>query len=116
MKNFHESIDYYLKLGLRLIVSDKDRYARFELPSGSATFSILLAEQPKVGDTILYFEVEDVDATYAKLCDQGIAFDTEPTDQPYRWRTAHFRDPTGHKLALFHAGNDRRFPPWRLKN
>ncbi len=41
-------------------------------------------------------------------------FDAPPQDRPWRWREAHFADPAGNLLCLFHAGPDRRFPPWRL--
>ena len=34
VSDFQRSLDFYLKLGLRLIVSARDEYARFELPSG----------------------------------------------------------------------------------
>lgn len=114
VREFHESVEYYQKLGLRLIVSQRDQYARFELPSGSSTLSLIATDTPVVGNTTLYFEVEDVDQTHEALCALGIRFDSPPTDQVYRWRTAPFKDPTGNKLCLFHAGIDRRFPPWRL--
>ncbi|MGB0507779.1 MAG: VOC family protein [Pikeienuella sp.] len=115
VRDFHESIEFYSKLGMRLIVSERDEYARFELPSGSATFSLYLSAQPNVGNTVLYFEVDDVDQKFAELRDKGITFENEPSDQSYRWRTAYFSDPSGNKLCLFHAGIERRFPPWRLK-
>lgn len=114
VRDFSESVAFYSKLGLRLIVSAREEYARFELPSGSSTLSLYQTDTPRIGNTMLYFEVDDLDQRYAALCDRGIAFDTPPTDQPYRWRTASFTDPSGHKLCLFHAGPDRRFPPWRL--
>ena len=114
VSDFQRSLDFYLKLGLRLIVSARDEYARFELPSGSSTFSLHISDQPLVGRTVFYFEVDDVDGKYEQLRDLDIDFDLAPTDQDWRWREAHFKDPTGHKLCLFHAGNERRFPPWRL--
>ena len=60
VSDFHESVDFYSEIGLKLIVSERDEYARFELPSGSSTFSLHVADQPYVGNTILYFEVDDV--------------------------------------------------------
>ncbi|MEO1522796.1 MAG: hypothetical protein AAFU78_18740 [Cyanobacteria bacterium J06633_2] len=41
-------------------------------------------------------------------------FDSEPTDQPWLWREAHLRDPDGNRLILYHAGEYRKNPPWRL--
>lgn len=115
VRDFHESVDFYQHLGFKLIVSARDEYARFELPSGSATFSIILADASNPGAAVIYLEVDDVDAKYAELRDRGIAFDSPPSDQPYRWRTAHFSDPSGNRLCLYHAGPDRRFPPWRIE-
>lgn len=114
VRDFHEGVAFFSKLGLRLIVSERDEYARFEMPTGSSTFSLYVSDAPAVGDTVIYFEVDDVDQTYSELSKRGIAFDTPPTDQSYRWRTAYFSDPTGNSFCLFHAGKDRRFPPWRL--
>ena len=116
VQDFHQSVGFYSMLGLRLIVSERDEYARFELPSGSTTFSIYVSEQPLIGNTVIYFEVEDVDASYAQLCDIGIEFDGSPTDQNWRWREVHFKDPSGNNLCLYHAGIERRFPPWRLSD
>lgn len=63
---------------------------------------------------LLYAEVDDLDATFKDLKAKGIVFDTVPTDQPWLWREVRFRDPSGNRWCLFHAGNNRRFPPWRL--
>jgi hypothetical protein len=41
-------------------------------------------------------------------------FDTPPADQRWLWREARLRDPDGHELCLFHAGDNRLNPPWRL--
>ena len=115
VSNFDDSVEFYQTLGLRLIVSARGEYARFEMPSGSTTFSLYLKDAPILGNTVLYFEVDDVDRNYAELLEKGVKFDCPPTDQIYRWRTARFRDPSGNQLCLFHAGLDRRFPPWRLE-
>jgi len=113
--NFEQSLAFYKMLGLKLIVSSEGRYARFELPSGSSTLSLHQADQPSVGNLLLYFEVDDVDAQYTKLLEAGIKFDSPPSDKSWRWREARFCDPAGNKLCLYHAGLDRRFPPWRLE-
>ena len=113
-RDFDEAVAFYTTMGLRLIVSERDEYARFEFPTGSSTFSLYVSDNPVAGNTVLYFEVDDVDKKFMELCNLGVKFDMPPTDQTYRWRTAHFTDPTGNKLCLFHAGNERRFPPWRL--
>ncbi|MFM5885389.1 MAG: VOC family protein [Novosphingobium sp.] len=112
--NFQESLAFYLKVGLRLIVSARNDYARFELPDGEATFSIHLQTTVPQGGPITYFEVDDVDNTIARLRIKGIAFAEEPSDQPWLWREARLFDPAGNEICIFKAGENRRYPPWRL--
>lgn len=115
VRDLDEAVTFYGTLGLRLIVhSRQNLYARFELPSGSTTFSIHQDDHPQPGTSTVFFEVDDVDRRYAELLAAGIPFDTPPTDQSWRWREARFADPTGNRFCLYHAGPDRRFPPWRL--
>lgn len=112
--DFDAALGFYAKLGLKLIVLSEGRYARFELPSGASTLSIHHAERPCIGNTVLYFEVDDIEARYAALVAEGIVFESAPKLQNWRWTEARFADPSGNKLCLMHAGADRRFPPWRL--
>ena len=113
--DFDAALAYYKTLGLRLITSARGEYARFELPSGSSTLSLHLTDTPTVNGPVLYFEVDDIDARHDELTRAGIRFDTAPEDMPWRWREARFTDPSGNPLCLFHAGPDRRFPPWRIE-
>jgi len=110
----HEAVEFYQALGLKLIVSARDEYARFEAPSGTSTFSLYLMEQPEVGGATLYFEVPDVDAAYAALVANGIVFDKGPVNQRWLWREARLRDPSGNRPCLYQAGENRKNPPWRL--
>ena len=115
VRDLDEGIAFYRSVGLQLIVhSPGNAYARFELPSGSTTLSLHEEADARPGPTALYFEVEDVDRRHAELAATGIRFDVPPTDQSWRWREAWFSDPTGNRLCLYHAGADRRFPPWRI--
>ncbi|MFY0624609.1 MAG: hypothetical protein JXQ89_23280 [Pelagimonas sp.] len=43
---FDDSVAFYQKLGLTLIVLAEGRYARFELPEGQATLSVHATETP----------------------------------------------------------------------
>lgn len=116
VRDFEEGVAFYKSLGLRLIVhSFRNLYARFELPSGSTTLSLHEEKQSRPGGVVLYFEVDDVDRCYSELLAAGVEFETPPTDESWRWREARFSDPSGNKLCLYHAGADRRFPPWRLE-
>jgi catechol 2,3-dioxygenase-like lactoylglutathione lyase family enzyme len=111
------AVAFYRALGFRQIVANLPTYARFECPVGSATFSIHLAATvtPSSG-VVVYFECDDLDASVARLQRDGVVFDVPPRDQPWLWREAYLRDPDGNVLCLFHAGTNRRYPPWRLKD
>ena len=63
----------------------------------------------------VYFECGDLDATVAELEAAGYAFEHGPVDQRWLWREARLRDPDGHVICLFHAGENRLDPPWRLR-
>ena len=99
---------FYTTLGLRQIVESADCYARFAAPGG-ATLSIERAAAPTV-----FFECDDLDATVARLQGAGLVFDTLPSDQNWLWREARLTDPAGNGICLYYAGENRRFPPWRL--
>ncbi|HRO02293.1 MAG TPA: VOC family protein [Terricaulis sp.] len=109
------SIAFYQTLGLKLIVKS-DRYARFELPKGEATFSLHIVDGdiPQANAPQLYFEVHDVSFEVERLTRAGLTFETEPADQRWLWREAWLRDPAGNALCIYHAGHNRRFPPWRI--
>lgn len=109
------SIAFYETLGLELIVKS-EHYARFELPKGEATFSLHVVEGDiaRANAPQLYFEAHDVDFEVARLKAAGVVFETEPTSQTWLWREAWLRDPAGNSLCIYHAGENRRFPPWRI--
>jgi predicted enzyme related to lactoylglutathione lyase len=109
------SAEFYRKLGFTQIVSSLPRYARFECQDG-ATFSLHAFDTVRPSQTIVYFECDDLDATYKRLLAQGIEFNQAPQDQIWLWREAYLQDPDGNILCLYHAGGTRRFPPWRLSD
>jgi catechol 2,3-dioxygenase-like lactoylglutathione lyase family enzyme len=109
-----QSVAFYRRLGLKLIVSS-ERYARFEVGDGSATFSLEVVGAVAPSTTTIYFECEDLDDRVASLERTGLSFDMGPTDMPWLWREARLSDPDGNRLCLYFAGENRRFPPWRLK-
>jgi catechol 2,3-dioxygenase-like lactoylglutathione lyase family enzyme len=106
------SIGFYETLGMILIVRN-DHYARFESPSDNFTLSLELRSDGGDGAHI-YFECNDLDARIAALKAKGVAFDSGPEDKSWLWREAWFRDPAGNRLCLYFAGDNRRFPPWRI--
>ena len=114
-KDLRRSVHFYKILGLRLIVDALPRYVRFECPDGGATFSIHLVEDLPTGHgVVVYFECSDLDERVSALQAAGVEFDLPPTDQSWLWREARLRDPDGNALILYSAGENRRFPPWRV--
>jgi len=110
------SIKFYQKLGLILIVK-APHYARFECPAGDATFSISKTDTMPTGKGIhVYFEIKELDIYVAKLQSEGILFLSLPNDKSWLWREAHLEDPSGNYLILYHAGSNRKNPPWRIGN
>ena len=111
-----ESIEFYQKLGLRLIVDSAPRYVRFECPDGDTTFSIHVTDDTNVCTKIvLYFECENLDEEVKRLQNLGLTFEQEPTDESWLWREAILFDPDGNKIKLFYGGENRKNPPWRVQ-
>jgi catechol 2,3-dioxygenase-like lactoylglutathione lyase family enzyme len=111
-----ETVGFFLKLGLKIIVDSLPRYARLECPDGESTLSVHVAEDVIVTNNIvLYFDCENLDATVDELKNKGLVFDEDPTDRDWLWRQAYLRDPNGNKICLFYAGDNRKNPPWRVK-
>jgi catechol 2,3-dioxygenase-like lactoylglutathione lyase family enzyme len=109
------SVTFYQKLGLRLIVDALPHYARFECPEGDSTFSLHQVEDIAPGEGIyLYFEHQKLDEWVAELQAQGLEFYQLPEDQNWLWREARLKDPDGHTLILYYAGENRKNPPWRI--
>lgn len=115
--DLERSIAFYQTLGLKLIVKS-EHYARFEVGDGTDTFSLHLTNDASgaANGPHVYFECDDLDARVTALKAKGIVFDCDPVDQNWLWREAWLTDPAGVKLCLYHAGENRRFPPWRLKD
>lgn len=109
------SVAFYRKLGFELIV-DAPHYARFKATVGDATFSVhavdALREAPQ---TVVYFECAALDEQVAALKARGVTFEQDPRDEPWLWREARLRDPAGNVLCLYHAGENRLDPPWRVR-
>lgn len=105
---------FYCTSGLVLIVKD-DHYLRFECADGESTFSVeQVTTAPSDEHVTIYFETDDVDDTYARLAQAGVDFVQPPQDMPWLWREVRLSDPDGHQLCIYHAGRNRRYPPWRL--
>jgi catechol 2,3-dioxygenase-like lactoylglutathione lyase family enzyme len=112
--NITQSITFYQTLGLRLIVHTNDNYARFECPGGDATFSLHKVDQMQRGGTWTYFEVPNVDRKVAELAAAGIKVDEMPEDKSWLWRESRVTDLDGNQIIIYHAGENRKNPPWRM--
>lgn len=110
------AIRFYQQLDLQLIVENLPDYARFCCPDGQASFSLSRIEKVPASQTLIYFECVELDQTVARLQAQGVEFSMLPTDQPWLWREAYLQDPDGNPLCLYHAGENRLNPPWRLQS
>lgn len=110
------AIEFYQKLGLKLIVHTGDHYARFECTNGLATFSLQQVDMlPKGAGIKVYFECENLDEEVKRLQELGLVFEELPNDKPWLWREAHLFDPYDNHIILYYAGKNRRFPTWRLE-
>ena len=109
-----QSTEFYSILGLNLIVNALPRYVRFECPYGESTFSIHSIDALPDGNKItLYFEVDNLSETVSELKQKGVTFNTEILEQPWLWNEAHLKDPDGHDIIIYHAGENRKNPSWR---
>lgn len=110
-----KATEFYKKLGLKLIVDALPRYVRFECPQGDATFSIHLVDELPSGEGIkLYFENGNLDSLVDELKDKGLQFDEMPNDKSWGWREARLKDLDNNKIIIFHGGEYRKNPPWRI--
>jgi hydroxymethylpyrimidine/phosphomethylpyrimidine kinase len=114
--NYERSVDFYRRLGLKQIVDSADTgYARFET-AGGVTLSVQIDPDEKIlATTAIYLECDDLDQRVEQLARSGIAFEHGPRNQPWMWREARLRDPDGNIIFFYKAGENRRFPPWRVE-
>ncbi len=113
VKNIKECVEFYLTLGLTQIV-DSPHYARFVCEKSNNTFSIIYDDSDYKNGAVVYFEEENLDKWVEELQKKGLAFEQLPQDESYLWREAVLKDPSGNKIKLYRAGENRLNPPWRV--
>ena len=114
--DYDRSVAFYKALGLKQIVDNPPDYARFET-AGGATLSIQIDPEEKISaTTAVYLECDDLDEQFERLAKAGFPFEHGPRNQPWMWREARLRDPSGNIIFLYRAGETRRFPPWRMSD
>jgi len=114
--NYRKSVEFYRTLGLKQIVdSPENGYARFET-AGGVTLSVQIDPEETISaTTAVYLECDDLDERVEQLARSGLSFEHGPRNQPWMWREARLRDPSGNIVFLYKAGEARRFPPWRVE-
>ena len=111
--NIPESIRFYTDLGLSLIV-ESPHYARFECPEGNSTFSVHLTDEARISNTVIYFEVADLEHTVALIKARGRHFMHDAVRESWLWYESRLTDPSGNEICIYSAGENRKNPPWRL--
>lgn len=114
VSNMDETTNFYRRMGFLQIV-DTPHYARFECTSGDSSFSLSLEEIGAQNKSVIYFEHQALDELVGELKAKGIEFFQEPKDMSYLWREAVLFDPSGNKIKLYWAGENRLNPPWRVE-
>jgi catechol 2,3-dioxygenase-like lactoylglutathione lyase family enzyme len=104
-------------LGFRLLDEYPGAYSRLQSPTARTTIALHVLDpgqriDPRLEGVRLYFEVRDLDSFCSDLASRGVLFDQMPKDMPWGWRHAYLKDPDGHELSLYWAG-DKRFQPTR---
>ena len=114
------SVLFYENLGLKLIVDSAPRYCRFEFPDQNAQTEPATLSLHEVGESwqptsdwpLIYFEVDDVPEF---LQQKNIIPTSDAEMKSYLWVEADIIDPSGNRIRIYQAGENRRFPPWRVK-
>lgn len=114
VKDMALSTQFYRRLGFLHIV-DTPHYARFACPNDGASFSLSLTTENFNNGAVIYFEHEALDQWITDLEQQGIEFEQGAQDESYLWREAVLLDPSGNKIKLYWAGENRLYPPWRVE-
>ncbi len=99
-------------LGFTVVDSYPGAYARLKSPGGNTTIALHILEEgqvmnPRQEGLRLYFEVKGLDPLCKELEGKGVVFDHMPKDMPWGWRHAYLRDPDGHEISLYWAGQAR---------
>ena len=119
-KDMAASILFYENLGLIKIVDAAPRYVRFEFPPDSSQSEPATLSLHKVANTwvpcadapLIYFELDNIDDF---IKSHRLTPITPLETQSYLWREADITDPSGNLIRLYQAGENRRYPPWRLQ-
>lgn len=111
VKNVNKSLRFYQKLlQFKLIERSDNDYARLQSPKGKTTIALHKAnprDSNNKKSIVPYFETRDVDNLCERLARKGVGFSQMPKLMPWGWKHAYLKDPDGHELSLYWAGNKR---------
>jgi uncharacterized glyoxalase superfamily protein PhnB len=96
------AVSFYETMGLALLYGGADAaFTSFRVGEGYLNLQ-LDPESSRAKDVWgrIIFWVDDVDETYARALDAGLAPETSPADAPWGERYFHLRDPDGHELSF----------------
>ena len=93
-----KAVEFYQKLGLKLVFHLKDKWAEMRL--GDIKFGLCPASTTQEGHTCIVLEVEDMDGTFKALQEKGIEFLNEPIEATHGIMVS-FKDPSGNILDLY---------------
>ncbi len=101
VERFDECLVFYRdQLGLPLEWAEEN-FAQFATQGARLYLHRLGLSQPLRPDSIeMHFEVQDVDAAYQALKQQGIHFSQTPANMPWGTRMAACRDPEGFNIEI----------------
>ncbi len=108
--DLNQATDFYQnKLGLKKLPTRMAGLALFEAGKGAQIFVYARDKAPKPDQTVLAFDVEDIETTIKELKKRGVEFKDYDTDQIKTvdsiatWgkeKAAWFSDPDGNIIAL----------------
>lgn len=103
---------YRDRLGFEVLDEYPGTYVRLKSPGSTTTIALHLVDPGQTMTTDaeglrLYFEVAELDAFCRALAARGVRFEQMPEDMSWGWRHAYLRDPDGHRISLYRAGDAR---------
>jgi len=108
--DWDRSVDFYQEtVGWPLVFADQEfAWAEFDLGGAKLGVEGMEPGDARADELVGRFVgvsivVDDLDAAYAQLSEQGVVFTSPPERQPWGGTLAHFKDPDGNVLTLFGA-------------
>ncbi len=93
-----KAIEFYQKLGLKLIFHLKDKWAEMRL--GDVKIGLCPTSKPQEGHTGIVFEVDDMHAAFDALKKDGVEFLNEPVEATHGIMVS-LKDPHGNIIDLY---------------